>query len=1079
MVVNEEEIHRKCNCEDPEKIISALQQLESEFEHLSNKEQAYEDISKLALENSKESLVFIDVDYYLSKKFFHPNFFETRYEKNTRVKAIKVLGAIFRHITDKKQAWNDLHTLTLDDDYYVRGNAAKAFGIAIPHMLDKNQAWEDLHRLTADEDRYVRYKAVKALRNNFQHAPNKLKAWEDLHRLTLDKDGYVRSKAAKALQIIFVDLPDKKRVGENLHRLTSDKFYEVQAVTALVLGNLFQDLPDKNLAGEDLHKLASCRHFNRYINSRVRSSVAEALGIAFKYIPDKTQAWKDLHDLTLSKDDSIQRVAAETLGVTFQYAPDKDQAWEDLCRLTLHKDWQVKSSAVRALGIAFQYIPDKNKAWSELHRLILSGVSERYNMVSCSSAKALGVAFQYIPNKEQAWDDLHALILNEDYNISNRAAEALGLAFPYIPDKIHAWKYLVKLVKNKSSHVYLEKYLESAFQYMPDKDEAWKDLVELSYEDVCIQFGSVKALGTPAFQYLSDKNKAWDDLLKLTSHTQMGVAYRAAKGLGSVFLYTSNKNKAWVDLHTLVSDKNPSVRKGTAEALGIAFQYLPDKSRAFEDLHKLILDNDANTRAGAAEAMLAAFQYIPDKIKVCEDLYLLLTDKSRYVRGMTCHFLGKICIYKASQSQNEEEFIKELENSIFFFAKSVEEFDPSPVWPPSIFCLQLYFSFYMIIQSESQQPKDKIYKCIKDTKKWIGNSREKELLYKTVENLAHASETIYKLENIDTETMKNELKYFNECLEQAEKLMEETEKTTFLATKIMRKGPPILNRKLKSLLKEIQEKAKTACRESQGTPTQEIARTVCQEVQKWEISDPTDMEEYIKDISFSLKGKVQNHPENEYLLYKIEVMRIETDLTKKFQLLSYIIGEIPTVKVVQDEAVKRGIDEIRQDIASVDIKIDKKATAILNKLDKIQEELNQGFEKLDKLSTEVGGIEGESIKIFSEKFLETTKKGDSKAIERFLEELLKDEGKLINEIDSSSAPQNKKEDSKRSIFKLKLLLEKIKNPMKAFGKDVTKELIVNYAAKGIIELIIPIMFLAVFGVPMPSHITEILAIVTK
>jgi hypothetical protein len=108
-----------------------------------------------------------------------------------------------------------------------------------------------------------------------------------------------------------------------------------------------------------------------------------------------------------------------------------------------------------------------------------------------------------------------------------------------------------------------------------------------------------------------------------------------------------------------------------------------------------------------------------------------------------------------------------------------------------------------------------------------------------------------------------------------------------------------------------------------------------------------------------------------------------------------------------------------------------------------------------------------------------TKKGDSKAIERFLEELIKDESALIKEIDSSSAPKNKKEESKRSISKLRSLLEKVKNPTKAFGKDVAKEIVVGYAAKGIIDFVIPIMFLAVFGVPMPSHITEILSIVLK
>ena len=98
-------------------------------------------------------------------------------------------------------------------------------------------------------------------------------------------------------------------------------------------------------------------------------------------------------------------------------------------------------------------------------------------------------------------------------------------------------------------------------------------------------------------------------------------------------------------------------------------------------------------RAGTAKAMDAAFQYVPDKMKAWEDLHLLRRDESGYVRGIANHSLGKICIYKTSQSENEEEFIKELENSILFFAKSFEEFNHSPIYPPQYFAYRSTFLF--------------------------------------------------------------------------------------------------------------------------------------------------------------------------------------------------------------------------------------------------------------------------------------------------------------------------------------------------------------------------------------------------
>jgi len=53
----------------------------------------------------------------------------------------------------------------------------------------------------------------------------------------------------------------------------------------------------------------------------------------------------------------------------------------------------------------------------------------------------------------------------------------------------------------------------------------------------------------------------------------------------------------------------------------------------------------------------------------------------------------------------------------------------------------------------------------------------------------------------------------------------------------------------------------------------------------------------------------------------------------------------------------------------------------------------------------------------------------------------------IEEIENSSAPPEEKEESKTSVSKIRSILEKVKHPIKSFGKNVTNEIIVGYAAE--------------------------------
>ena len=118
---------------------------------------------------------------------------------DVRWKAADALGTAFSQVPDKDQAWQDLLSLTQDEDSYVRVEAAYSLGTAFSQVPDKDQAWKDLLSLTQDEDSYVRWGAAHSLGTAFSEVPDKNQAWRDLHKLTNDRDDRVRMHAYHSL----------------------------------------------------------------------------------------------------------------------------------------------------------------------------------------------------------------------------------------------------------------------------------------------------------------------------------------------------------------------------------------------------------------------------------------------------------------------------------------------------------------------------------------------------------------------------------------------------------------------------------------------------------------------------------------------------------------------------------------------------------------------------------------------------------------------------------------------------------------------------------------------------------------
>ena len=750
------------------------------------------------------------------------------------------------------------------------------------------------------------------------------------------------------------------------------------------VGLYFDLLPDKQRVWDELIKLTSSEDRN------VRREVSKALGTVIQDVPDKEKVWKDLIILLKSSEFyDLRSEAKSMLRSVFQYQLDKQKAWEDLRELIFDKDSYVQWNAIEILGSVFQDIPDTDKkdAWEILRELAV-------NKKSPTAAKSLGSAFQYIPDKEQASEDIIKLAEDEKDVIREGVVESIHYALPYLVDKQKVWDVLVRLTNDKNYNVSTtaSSELGYAYLYTPNKEKAWNDICKMSFEgDARVKSGIPYSI-TTLFDSVPDKHQAWIILHRLSSDDDIDVRWYSAPSIGLIFsrLSDEDKKQAWKDIHRLVYDNNGFIRSGAAETFRHTFPYISIKhqQQASDDLHRLTLDKESLARRHIAESIGFIFPYLPGKKRALKDLKGLESDEHPYVSSCAYHSLGKISIYNSSQATNEFDCKKELELAVEYFEKSAKRaYD----FNPSQFCLPFYRSFQAIIFKENET-EDQVQKYLTEAKKAIRGSDDKKTLYEAVKNLASA---LTEVENLDFIDKKEKLNSCRKYCEIASELMKDTEKTAPYATELIRKGLPILDRKLKEIIEEIQEKAKIACQESKGTATEEIACAVSKEVQKWVIGgSQEEVAQKVEDIACVLKIKVTDLPDNEYFLNKIEAMRHETNLIKQLETMSYVIGSIPTVRVVSEQELDQKLNQklqkfnlifgeiiyIKDKLSCISFDISKiklNSTNVISNLKTMREELEKlskieglntlSIEKLDSIQTEkLNGLKNNILECFDE-----------------------------------------------------------------------------------------------------------------
>ena len=232
------------------------------------------------------------------------------------------------------------------------------------------------------------------------------------------------------------------------------------------------------------------------------------------------------------------------------------------------------------------------------------------------------------------------------------------------------------------------------------------------------------------------KQQAWNDLIRLTDEYSYG-RMRAASVIGFIFSQVPDeyKQQAWNDLVRVINDKVRGVNSlasyvigSVASVIDSVFSQFPDelKQQVCNDLHRLTTDKDSDVRSQAAGALGSVFSQVPDEFRqqAWNDLIRLATEELRNVSAFSNHSLGRVCIFKASQAETEEDYKKGLENAIEFFEiaahESISSFcNPSSVYRfynPSEFCLPFYRSFHTIIFKKQGESKEEINKYLKEAK---------------------------------------------------------------------------------------------------------------------------------------------------------------------------------------------------------------------------------------------------------------------------------------------------------------------------------------------------------------------------
>nr|WP_321431077.1 hypothetical protein [uncultured Methanolobus sp.] len=422
------------------------------------------------------------------------------------------------------------------------------------------------------------------------------------------------------------------------------------------------------------------------------------------------------------------------------------------------------------------------------------------------------------------------------------------------------------------------------------------------------------------FKSMPNKSAAWSDLIRLANDDDPDVCFASTTALESSFEYVPNKATAWQDLNKLVFHRISHIQWIAAYTLDSAFKYVPDKITAWSDLNNLAKHDNYSVRIYIAAALGSAISYIPGDLQIDDNsLNCLVQDENPCVRMYANHSLGKICIFKASKSENEETSRALLENAIQYFEIATNECMDSN---PAKFCNLFYRSLDAVLFKKDSS-NEKIKEYLQDAKKEARRSKSKQKLIEAIEQLAEALETAQnaKKSGISHQEL---LKRCSVICNRVDQLMGENKEKLPAIHELYKKNRPSFDAHIKELIDEVKKKAETVCREVRGTDVESIACSINKDIQEWHIENQEQMEKNLDNMIFSLKAKVPDIPENKSIIAKIDEIKAEPKVEDQIAILSTLIGLLPSLSLHEDiSKIKENTDTLIENIDQLIDSVDK------------------------------------------------------------------------------------------------------------------------------------------------------------
>ena len=466
------------------------------------------------------------------------------------------------------------------------------------------------------------------------------------------------------------------------------------------------------------------------------------------------------------------------------------------------------------------------------------------------------------------------------------------------------------------------------------------------------------------------KKQAWDDLIRLTQDDNSDVRINAVAVLGDCYpkIPEEFKKQAWSDLIRLTKDNYYFVRRSATRALGGCYSQIPAeyKIQAWGDLHRLMRDYNDSVRSGAAGVLGDCYSQIPAEYKkqAWDDLHGLTQDKYNNVRVTANHSSGRVSIYRASQAKGDESVRKELETALKFFEKASNE---STYSNPAKFCLPFYRSFYTIT-FRKEDAEDEVKKYLTEAKKAVEGSKSKEKLLEAVENLGNALKEVHRVR--DSNEIKSDLNTYLRYCDRACELIDTTEENASGASRLIRKGLPIIDERIKGIIGEIKEKTKTLCKQTQDTQFADLGNKLNKAGQILsKVGNPIALDKTIDNMQIVLSAICAKMPEEEKgeACELLKQAKDEPYVEDRINLTNMVLSKISTqMNIVSAQiSVEKKQDEMLariSQLSGVTERIDAKTDIVIEYVKKIETSCNQIIDDLEESGIKLRDEDKEELK---------------------------------------------------------------------------------------------------------------------